>query len=69
MLLSPSGSFVAVDIMHRFSVEFCSVFGWVLAACWVGAVIAVSIVQMMIYVAVKVFWAVEPGSYADENAA
>jgi hypothetical protein len=45
---------VAVDIMHRFSVELCAMLDRMFAACWKRPVIAFPVIQMMIYVPVKV---------------
>jgi len=65
----PSGRLVAVDIMHCLSVELCSVLRRMLTARRKGPVIAMSVVEVMIYVPVKVFRPVKPGSRADKNAA
>jgi len=51
----PSGRLVAVDIMHRLSVELCAVLRRMLAARRKGPVIAMAVVEVMIYVPVKVF--------------
>jgi hypothetical protein len=64
-----SGRLVAMDIMHRVPVELCAMLSRMLAAGRQGAVIALSIVEVMIYVPVKVFRPVKPGSRADKNAA
>ena len=60
---------MAVNIMHRVSVKLCPALGWMFSPCWKRPVIAVSIVEMMVYMPVKVLWAVKPRSRADENTA
>ena len=60
---------MAVDIMHRVSVKLCAMLGWMLAARREAPVIAMSVVEMMVYVPVKVFWPVKPRSRTNENTA
>jgi len=63
------GRLVAVDIVHRLSMELCAMFGWMLTARREGPMIAMPVVEVMIYVPVKVFRSVKPWPRADKNAA
>ncbi len=56
-------------IVHGASVELHPVLRWMLAARRHRAVIALAVIEVMIYVPIKVGWAVKPGSRADEHAA
>ena len=60
---------MAVNIMHGLAVEFCTAFGRMLAARREATVISMPVVEVMIYVPVKVFRPVKPRSRADKNAA
>lgn len=68
-LLTSARRLVAMNIMHRFSMKFCAVLSGTLAAGREGSVIAMPVIKVMIYVAVKMFWPVKPWSGADKNAA
>ena len=63
------GRLVAVDVMHRVSAELRAVFGRVFTAGWETSMIAVAIVEMMVYMPIKMLRAMEPWSGADEYAA
>ena len=66
--MSP-GCLVAVDIMHRLSVELRAVLGWVLIARREIPMVAMPVVKMMIYMPIKVFRPVEPRPRANKKAA
>jgi hypothetical protein len=62
------GCLVSVKVMHRVSVEFYAVVPRPLTASWEPSTIAVAIVEMMVYMTVKMLRAVEPWSDSDEYA-
>ncbi len=63
------GRLAAVDVVHRVSVEFYAVVSRVFTAGWKTSMIAVAIIEMMVYVPVKMVGAMEPWSGANEYAA
>ena len=60
---------MAAGIVHRFAVELRAMIGRMLAASGRWPMIALAIVEVMIYVTVEVSRSVKPGSGADEDAA
>jgi hypothetical protein len=68
-LLVPTGSLMAMWVVHCLAMKLCPVFRWMLAARGRGPVIAFAIVEMMIDVSVEMLRPVVPGSRADEYTA
>lgn len=60
---------VAMFVVHLAAVELAALIDWMRTALWIWTVIAVTIVEAVIYVAVEAVRAVEPWSGADEDAA
>jgi len=61
--------FMPVRVMHRLAVELCPMIGRMFSTRWKRSVISLSIIEMMINVAVKVVWPMEPRSGTDKDAA
>ncbi len=61
--------FAAVDVMHCAAMECLAVLSRVFTAGWETPMIAVAIVEMMVYMPVKMLRAVEPRSSADKYSA
>ena len=57
---------MATSVMHRGSVEFCSVLRRMLTACGHRPVIALAVVELMINVPVEMLRAMEPRPGSDE---
>ncbi len=56
-------------VMHSVAVKFRAVFGRMFTAGGKSAMITLAVVQMMIYVSIKVIGSVKPGSRTDKHAA
>ena len=61
--------FMPVRVMHRLSVEFCAMFGRVLTAGRIGAVISLPIVEIVIDMTVKASGSMEPRPCANKYSA
>ena len=60
---------MTVYIMHCLAMKLCTVFCWPLAACRVRPVVALTIIQVVIDMSVKMIRPVIPGSCPDEDTA
>jgi len=78
VLIEPSGSrslamtmrrFVPMGIVHRLAVELGAVIDRMLAARGRRTVIALAVVEMVVYMAIEVIRAVKPGTCANEHPA
>ena len=60
---------MTVDIMHRLTMKFRTMFRWALSPCRHRPMVALAIVEMMIDVPVEVLRSVIPRPGPDENSA
>lgn len=58
-----------VDIVHCIAVELRAMLGRMFAARREASVVAMAVIEMMIYVPIEMLRPVKPGSRADEDAA
>ena len=54
-------------VMHGLTMELSAMIGRVLAASWHRSVVPVAIIQVMIYMAIKVLRSMKPRSCTDEH--
>jgi len=65
----PMRRFVAMRIMHRLAVELGPMIGRVFPTRRQGPMIALAIIQVMVYMTIEVIRTVEPRASADKHAA